>query len=135
VKVCRVALVVTGLIALTGGCQSAGDSAQGVAERFVDEHYVRMNLPAAREYCVGVARHKVDEEARLVGDQVIDASTRKPRVSYELKETARADEVSASFVFEAVIHVDGADSFNKRWLVNTRRETDGWKVSNFSEYE
>ena len=130
------ALMAAVLALVAGACRNPTDSAQGVAERFVDEHYVRMNLPAARDYCVGVARQKVDEEARLVGDQVIDASTRKPSVSYQLKETARSDEHSASFVFDAVIRVDGADSFNKRWLVNTRREADGaWKVSNFSEFE
>ena len=121
---------------LDAGCRSSTDSAQGIAERFIDEHYVRMNLRAAREYTVGLAQRKVDEETRLVGDHVIDASTRQPRVTYRLKEQPREDANGVSFLFEGTVSVDGADAFTRQWLVTTRREADGtWKVSNFSEFE
>jgi hypothetical protein len=124
------------LLLATAACRAGADTAQGVAERFLDEHYVRMDLQAAKQYCVGVALQKVEEEARLVGDQLIDESTRKPHVAYRLKEKAHEEEDSASFVYEATIRVDGADTFSRRWLISTRKEAGGaWKVSNFSEYE
>jgi hypothetical protein len=105
-----------------------------VAERFVDQHYVRMDLAAAQQYTAGVAWQKVVEEQRLIGDQKIDASTRKPRVTYRLKSKLEPKDESASFVFEGSVHVDGADAFTQEWLVNTRKEPDGtWKVSNFSD--
>lgn len=118
------------------GCRSSSSSPQGVAEHFVDQHYVRMDLKAAQAYTTGVAWQKVEEEKRLIGDQQIDASTRKPRVTYRLKEEVPSGGEASSFVFEGTILVDGADEFTRQWLVNTRKEADGaWKVSNFSEYE
>lgn len=117
-------------------CRAGPDTAQGVAERFLDEHYVRMDLGAAKQYCTGVALQKVEEESRLVGEQRIDESTRKPHVAYRLKEKASEEEDSASFLYEGTVRVEGADTFSRRWLVTTRRQPGGaWKVSNFSEYE
>jgi hypothetical protein len=118
------------------GCRAGADTPLGVAERFVDEHYVRIDLTAAKQYCVGLAREKIENEEKLVGDQKIDASTRQPRVSYRLQEKREGGEDRFSFVFEGDIRPDGADAFTRRWLVSTRREPDGqWKVSNFEEFD
>jgi len=117
-------------------CRAGADTPQGVAERFLDEHYVRINLEGAKQYCVGPARDKVDEEARLVAGQVIDATTRQPHVSYRFIERRDDGTDRATFVYEGTIEVDDAEPFTRRWLVNTRKEPDGqWKVSNFSEFE
>ncbi len=118
---------------LAGGCKAGSDTAQGVAERFLDQHYVRMNLPGAVEYCTGLAKHKVEEEIRLVGEQEVDASTRQPGVSYTLAEEVPEGEGRVSFVYDGTIRLGGGDRFTMRWLVNTRREGDEWKVSNFKE--
>ena len=121
---------------LFSACQASSDSPQGVAERFVDQHYVHMDLTAAQKYTTGVAWQKVEEEKRLIGDQQIDASTRKPRVTYRLKDQVPPQGESPSFVFEATVQVDGAGEFTRQWLVNTRKDTEGgWKVSNFSEFD
>jgi hypothetical protein len=121
---------------LTVGCRASSATPQGVAEHFVDQHYVRMDLNAAQEYCVGVAWQKVEEEKRLIGDQQIDASTRKPRVTYRLKNEVPPQGDSLSFLYEGTIQVDGADEFTRQWLVSTRKEPSGlWKVSNFSEFD
>lgn len=118
------------------GCHAGADTAQGTAERFLDAHYVRMDLAAAKEYCVGVARSKVEEMQHLVGDQMIDDTTRKPHVSYDLQEKRDEGEDRVSFLFEGKIRVEGADDFTRHWLVNTRKEPDGaWRVSNFQEFE
>jgi hypothetical protein len=123
-------------LALLAGCQPGADTPQGTAERFLDAHYVRMNLADAKEYTTGVARSKVEEMQHLVGDQVIDDSTRKPHVSYDLQETRDEGEDRVSFLFEGKIRVEGADDFTRHWLVSTRKEPDGaWRVSNFQEFE
>ena len=80
---------------------------------------------AAKQYCVGLAREKIENEQKLVGDQKIDASTRQPRVSYRLQEKREEGDDRFSFVFEGDIRPDGADAFTRRWLVSTRREPNG----------
>jgi hypothetical protein len=122
--------------AFAAGCRAGADTPLGVAERFVDEHYVRIDLAAAKQYCVGLAREKIEKEQKLVGDQKIDASTRQPRVSYRLQRKRDEGGDRFSFVFEGDIRPDGADAFSRRWLVSTRRQPSGhWKVSNFEEFD
>ena len=128
--------VVLALLALAATCHTQGNTARGVAERFVDEHYVRIDLEAAKTYCVGVARQKLEEEERLVAGHVIDESTRQPRVTYSLEEERREGADRASYLFAGNIHVDGTEVFTRHWLVMTRRGDNGrWKVSNFEEFE
>ena len=119
-----------------GGCQSEIGTPLDTAERFLDEQYVHMNLARAKDYCIGVARQKIEEMEHLIGDQKIDETTRLPRVSYALRETKEEGGDRVLFVFEGTIRVEDADSFTRRWLVNTRKEADGqWRVSNFQEFE
>lgn len=121
--------------ALAGGCGRDLKTAQGVAEEFVDQHYVNIDLQRAREYSVGLARDKIDDEIRLTRGQAIDASTRKPRVHYQLLETKQESEGRVSFFYKGTIEVEDAPEFTRRWLVVARKEGDGWRVSNFTEYE
>ncbi|HEY6201238.1 MAG TPA: hypothetical protein VI231_21725 [Candidatus Binatia bacterium] len=123
------------LVALAGGCGHDLKTAQGVADEFVDQHYVNINLPRAREYSVGLARDKIDDEIRLTRGQAIDASTRKPKVHYQLLETKQESEGRISFFYKGTIEVEDAPEFTRRWLVVARKEGDGWRVSNFTEYE
>jgi hypothetical protein len=123
------------LLAMTlAACRSDPNSARGVAERFVDQHYVQINLAAAKPYCVGLALKKVEDEQRLTQGQTIDESTRKPSVHYRLIDK-KEDADQASFVFEGTIHVEDAGKFTRKWLITTRREGGVWKVSNFEEFD
>ncbi len=98
----------------------------------MDRHYVEINLPKAKEYAVGLALDKIDEEIRLTSGQAIDASTRKPKVHYHLLEKQEGAG-RVSFMYQATIQAEDAPEFNRRWLVVARREGDGWRVSNFTE--
>jgi len=126
------ALVLT--LVVVAGCQSDPQSARGVAERFIDQHYVRIDLAAARPFCVGVALKKVTDEQRLTEGQAIDASTRTPTVRYRLIET-QGDPEQPSFLFEGTISVDDAGEFKRKWLISARRDGGTWKVSNFEEFD
>ena len=115
-------------------CQSDARSPRGVAERFVDQHYVHINLEAAKPFCAGLALQKLRDEQRLTEGQAIDESTRKPAVHYRLIET-KDDAEHPTFVFEGTIDVDDAGQFKRKWMITTRRDGDAWKVSNFEEFD
>ena len=74
---------------LISACGNDLNTAQGIAEEFVDHHYVKIDLQKAKQYTVSVAQAKIDEEIRLTKGQAIDASTQKPRVNYTLLEKKR----------------------------------------------
>lgn len=115
-------------------CSRDLGTAQGVVEEFVDQHYVHIDLKKAREYTVGLALHKINEEIRLTAGYEIDASTRKPNINYKLLEK-KEGERRASFLYEGTIRAEDAPEFTKRWLVVARKEGDRWRVSNFTEYD
>ncbi|MBI1818400.1 MAG: hypothetical protein HYR72_25745 [Deltaproteobacteria bacterium] len=127
--------VVMVMITALAGCRAGADTPQGTAERFVDAHYVNIDLAAARPFCVGPALAKVEEEQRLTSGQVIDETTRKPHVHYSLLEKKEEGADRVSFMFEGSIRVDDAGTFTRKWLVTTRKEADGWRVANFDEFE
>ena len=120
------------LLMLAGACGRDLGTPQGIAEEFIDQHYVRIDLPKAKTLAVSIALHKVNEEIRLTDGQKIDASTQKPRVNYALLEKKEGPE-RASFLYEGTIQSDDGTSFTRKWLINVRKESDHWRVSNFTE--
>lgn len=119
---------------ILSACGHDLNTAQGVAEEFVDHHYIKIDLPKAREYTVSVAQAKIDEEIKLTSGQVIDASTQKPRVNYTLLEKNEGEQRS-TFRYEGKIQSDDGTSFTRKWSIATRKDSSGWRVSNFTESE
>jgi hypothetical protein len=128
------ALSVTVALALlfAAGCGRDLGTAQGVVEEFVDQHYVHIDIPKAKQYAVGLAVQKLDEEIRLTSGHVIDASTRKPKVNYKMLEKKEAGG-RASFLYEGTIQSDDGTSFTRKWLIAARKDGSHWRVSNFTE--
>ena len=121
-----------GLVLLSLSCGRDLNSPQGVAEEFVDQHYVNIDLQKAKAYAVSVALAKIDDEIRLTTGQQIDASTQKPKVNYKLLEKHEAEKRS-TYLYEGQIRSDDGTSFVKKWLITTRLEGTQWRVSNFTE--
>ena len=119
---------------LLGACGRDLQTAQGVVEEFLDQHYVNINLQEAKKHTSGPARAKVDEEIRLTAGQPIDASTRKPRVHYRLLKK-EIGENRARFLYEGTIRAEDAPEFKRRWLLTARKEEGRWWVSNFNEFD
>jgi hypothetical protein len=117
---------------LASACSRDLGTAQGVAEEFVDHHYVAIDLQKAKTLAVSVALSKVNEEIRLTAGQSIDATTQKPRVHYALLEKKEGDQ-RASFLYEGTIQSDDGTSFSRKWLITARKEGNQWRVSNFTE--
>jgi hypothetical protein len=126
------AAILCAAIALLG-CRPDPATPRGTAERFLDAHYVRIDLPASHTLTTGLARHKVEREMELVAGQVIDESTRKPTVHYRLLEERPAGNGAVNFVYLARITVEDADRFERRLLVTVRAGAEGWRVSNYDE--
>jgi outer membrane lipopolysaccharide assembly protein LptE/RlpB len=117
---------------LTTACGNDLNTAQGIAEEFVELHYVKIELQKAKQYTVSVAQAKIDEEIQLTSGQAIDASTHKPRINYTLLEKNEGPQRS-TFLFEGKIQSDDGTSFTRKWSIATRKESNGWRVSNFTE--
>ena len=117
---------------LVSGCGHDLNTAQGVAEEFVDQHYVYIDIQKAKQYAVGLALVKLNEEIRLTAGQRIDVSTQKPKVNYSLLEKKESPD-RASFLYEGTIRSDDGSTFTRKWLIAARKEGNQWRVSNFSE--
>lgn len=117
---------------LLSACGRDLNTAQGVAEEFVDQHYVNFDLPKAKNYAVSVALAKINEEIRLTTGQQIDASTQKPKVNYKLLEKNESEKRS-TYLYEGRIQSDDATAFTRKWLITARKENNVWRVSNFTE--
>ena len=118
---------------LLGGCRPDPASPRGAAERFLDAHYVAIDLAAALPLTSGLARAKVERERALVGGVVIDESTRKPQVWYRLLEERPLGDDGVQFLYRGTLSPEGIERFERRWLVTVRREPPGWIVSNYEE--
>ncbi|HEX4989115.1 MAG TPA: hypothetical protein VFW91_10085 [Candidatus Binatia bacterium] len=114
------------------GCGRDLGTAQGVADEFVDQHYVNFDLQKAKAYTVSLALDKVNEEIRLTAGQKIDASTQKPKINYRLLEKKEGEQ-RASYLYEGTIRSNDGSSFTRKWLIAARKESDQWRVSNFTE--
>jgi hypothetical protein len=117
---------------LPTACGRDRNTAQGVAEEFVDQHYVNFDLPKAKNYAVSVALAKINEEIRLTTGQQIDASTQKPKVNYKLLEKNESEKRS-TYLYEGRIQSDDGSAFTRKWLITARNENNVWRVSNFTE--
>jgi hypothetical protein len=127
-------LVMASMAVLALAACTSPNSARGVVDRFIAAHYMAIDLKAAEPLCTGLALDKLHEEMKLTEGQNIDETTRKPIVHYKL--TAKRESPDhIEYLFRATIDVPDGGSFEKNWMITARKESDTWKVSNFSEYD
>lgn len=119
-------------VVVASACTPAGESPRATAEAFLDAHYVRIDLEAARVLCAGLALDKLEKELALTRDAAIDAETRQPRVTYSIEESREGAD-RAQYAYALEIHPDGADVFRKLVVLTLRREAPGWRISNYTE--
>ena len=123
------------LVGAISACQPDPHSPQGVAEGFLDAHYVWIDLHKAKTYCTGLALSRIEEEIRLTEGVSIDGNTRQPKVYYSLlKETPRGKN-RISLQYEATVTVSGVDQFRKEILLTLGQEEAGWRVLNYTEFD
>ena len=120
-------------MAIVAAC-AHGDPARAAAERFLDRHYVEIDLPKARDETVGLARAKIDEEMRLTDGQEAPEVESKPSVHYRLIERQQNPGSDRNgYLYEATISFDGGIQLKRRVFVTVRLEDGAWHVANFQE--
>ncbi|MGH7781515.1 MAG: hypothetical protein ACREQR_17010 [Candidatus Binataceae bacterium] len=113
---------------------SKSNSPRGVVDRFINAHYMAIDLKATEPLCTGLALDKLHQEMKLTQGQSIDETTRKPVIHYKLKAERDAPD-HIQYVFRATIDVPEGGSFEKNWMITARKEGGIWKISNFNEYD
>jgi hypothetical protein len=122
------------LLALAPSCTS-DDPARAAAERFVDQYYVEIDLPGARDEAVGLARSKVEREIKLIQGQPPPEEALRPRIHYRFLEQQESERDRRGFLYELTISFDGGEQLQRRALVTVREEESGWHAVNFQELD
>jgi hypothetical protein len=131
-RIMRTLLTLALVVSVVSACSRPADSPKAAAQAFLDTHYVSIDLEASRAFCVGLALDKLEREIELTRDNPMGADTRRPRISYKLHEADDAPD-RAQYAYHLEVHPGGADVFRKLVVISMRRESEGWRVSNYSE--
>jgi hypothetical protein len=115
------------------GC-SPGNSAQGVADRFVQAYYVQIDQAQALEFTSGLARERLRQELQQVAPLRRGSSLEqaRPRVSYTLTRT-QPEGRQVLLVYDLTITPPQVKPIPKKILIITEPVGEQWKVINFTE--
>ena len=112
-------------------CAPAEDAAS-IAQGFVEQYYVAPDLSKAKALTYGLARHKIEEEQRLLQTMKQGDGGADRDVSYMLQQTQQVGKDKMFFVYNITISVDRL-VMKKRATIATGRTGEGWRVTNFQE--
>jgi transposase len=115
------------------GC-SASDSAQRVADRFVQAYYVEIDQAQALEFTAGLARERLQQELQRVASLRRGRSLEqaRPQVSYTRVRT-QADGQQTLLVYDLTITPPQVKPILKKILIIMEQLGEQWKVINFTE--
>lgn len=111
-------------------CSQPTSSPQATAQAFVDRFFVESNERAALPLTDGVARAKLEEGLRLLGEQPASTTDERPRVYYRQLSQQTQDDGMA-FHFRLTVVVVGDQPIEPELIVRVRPSGDQWRVSNF----
>ena len=115
------------------GC-TASDSAQRVADHFVQAYYVQIDQAQALEFTAGLARERLHEELQRVASLRRGSSLEqaRPRVSYTLART-QSEGQQVLLVYDLTITPPQIKPILKKILLIMEQPGEHWKVINFTE--
>ena len=111
-------------------CSQPTSSPQATAQAFVDRFFVEADERAALPLTEGVARAKLQEGLRLLGDQPASTTDERPRVYYR-QVSERTQDDGMAFHFRLTVVVMGDPPIEPELIVRVRPSGDQWRVSNF----
>jgi hypothetical protein len=111
-------------------CTQPTGSPQTTAQAFLERFFVEANQRAALPLTEGVARAKLEEEIRLLGDQAASTTDERPRVYYRQLSQQTQDDGMA-FHFRLTVVVVGDPPIEPELIVRVRPSGDQWRVSNY----
>ncbi|HSF30029.1 MAG TPA: hypothetical protein VLK82_06085 [Candidatus Tectomicrobia bacterium] len=115
------------------GC-SPSNSAQAVADRFVQAYYVQIDQAQALEYTTGLAHERLRQELQRVAPLRRGSSLEqaRPKVSYTLVRT-QPEGHQVLLIYDLTITPPQVQPILKRILIITEPLAEQWKVINFAE--
>lgn len=127
----RLAVLSAGVAAAAGAC-GRGDAPEGIARRFMDDYYVRVDLGAAKRIASGLALHKIDQELALTRGHAVGGATEGRSVAYHLVGRQQEGE-RHSFLYEVRIRLTRGGEFTRKAVLLVGRPEGAWRVTNFNE--
>ena len=125
-----IALFIVGAIM---GC-SRSDSAEGVADQFVQAYYVQIDQARALEFTTGLAHQRLQDELQRVlqlrGGRSLELA--RPKVAYALSR-AQAEGRQVLLVYDLTVSPPQVAPILKKILIITEQLGERWKVINFTE--
>ena len=119
-------------VAITGCSRS--DSAEGVADQFVQAYYVQIDQSRALEFTTGLAHQRLQDELQRViqlrGGRSLELA--RPKVSYALSR-AQPEGRQVLLVYDLTISPPQVAPILKKILIITEQFGEQWKVINFTE--
>jgi hypothetical protein len=115
------------------GC-SPSNSAQGVADRFVQAYYVQIDQAQALEFTTGLARERLRQELQQVAPlrRGSNLEQARPKMSYTLVRT-QLEGRQVLVVYDLTITPPQVKPILKKILIITEQLGEQWKVINFAE--
>jgi hypothetical protein len=115
------------------GC-SRSDSAQGVADQFMQAYYVQIDQAQALELSSGLAHERLRQELQQVAPLRRGGSLEqaRPKVSYTLART-QPEGRQVLLVYDLTITLPQVKPILKKILLITEPLGQQWKVINFTE--
>ncbi len=108
------------------------DGPEGIARRFMDEYYVRVDLGAARRVAGGLASKKLDNEVTLTRGQTTAGAMEGRSVAYNLV-TQQQEGDRHSFLYEVRVRLTRGGEFTRKTVLLVGRVEGTWRVTNFNE--
>jgi hypothetical protein len=115
------------------GC-SRSNSAQGVADQFVQAYYVQIDQGQALDFTTGLARQRLQEELQQVAHlrRGSGFEQARPQVSYTLSRT-QPEGRQVLLVYDLTVTPPQVAPILKKILIITEQLGEQWKVINFTE--
>lgn len=114
-------------------CGSTSDPDQ-IASRFVQYYYVKVDLVQAKALTEGLATRKIEQEQALLPSRDVGEGNRRRDVSSRLLEKRREDD-RLFLIYELSIKGRGVPDLRKRAIVSLSRVGQGWRVTNFQDFD
>ena len=115
------------------GC-SRSNSAQGVADQFMQAYYVQIDQARALEFSQSLARERLQQELQQVAPLRRGSSLEqaRPQASYTLART-QPEGQQVLFIYDLTITPPQVKPILKKVLIITEPFGGQWKVINFTE--
>lgn len=125
-------LLRSAFVMLLAAACGRSDGPEGVARRFMDDYYVRVDLGAAKRIATGLASRKLDDAVSLTRGQSTAGAMEGRNVAYNLVSRQQEGD-RHNFLYEVRIRLTGGGEFTRKAILLVNQVGGAWRVTNFNE--